>query len=162
VDLPLRQAVRGLLIDPSDRILLMQVRFDRWGGWLLPGGGLEAGEDHLAALHRELAEETGIPQVFVGPPLWRRRHVRPGLMAGYSGQEELVFLVPCHAFEVAPTMSAEELRTEGVVGHRWWTSAELAETTDDLRPHNLAELVARVLEHGAPSAPLLLEEIYES
>ena len=43
-----------------------------------------------------------------------------------AGPEELVFLVPCHHFEIAPALSMEQLRAEGLVAHRWWTVDELA------------------------------------
>jgi 8-oxo-dGTP pyrophosphatase MutT (NUDIX family) len=147
------------MIDPADRILLVRLEFTDWEGWVLPGGGLEAGEDHVTALHRELAEETGVPQMFVGPALWHRRHVRSGMIQGFDGQEERVFLVPCHAFEVAPGLPDHQLRAEGMVGHRWWTAAELAETDEVIRPVNLAQLVAQVLEFGAPPEPLVFDEI---
>jgi 8-oxo-dGTP pyrophosphatase MutT (NUDIX family) len=35
--------------------------------WELPGGGLAEGEDSAAACRRELAEETGITDVEIGP-----------------------------------------------------------------------------------------------
>ncbi len=146
------------MIDPADRILMVQLSFPDWTGWVLPGGGVEPGEDHVTALHRELAEETGVPQVFVGPPVWRRRHWSPRVASGFDGQEELVFLVPCHRFEVAPGLTVEQLRAEGVVDHRWWTLDELAVTTEAVRPANLSELLARVLERGAPPEPFHLEE----
>ena len=38
------------------------------GGWELPGGKVEPGEEALAALHRELAEELGV-KVEVGVEL---------------------------------------------------------------------------------------------
>lgn len=38
------------------------------GGWELPGGKVEPGEQPLAALHREVAEELGV-RVEVGPEL---------------------------------------------------------------------------------------------
>jgi ADP-ribose pyrophosphatase YjhB (NUDIX family) len=52
-----------------ERILLC--RHEKAGKeyWLLPGGGVEAGESLVAALHRELAEEVGIEDElpFEGP-----------------------------------------------------------------------------------------------
>lgn len=145
------------MIDPGDRVLMLRLRFDDWTGWVLPGGGIEKGEDQLTALRRELAEETGVPEAFIGPPVWHRKHFSPNF-GSYDGQEETVYLVPCHRFEIAPTMSPEELRGEGVVEHRWWTVAELAETDDVIRPKGLHQHVSQILEFGAPPTPLLLEE----
>ena len=146
------------MIDPGDRVLMVRLEFDDWTGWVLPGGGVEPGEDNLTALRRELAEETGVPETFIGPPVWNRRIVAPMMSGRYDGQEELVYLVPCHRFDVDPGMSAEQLRAEGVVEHRWWTVAEITATDESVRPAQLGELVARILEHGAPEEPIQLDE----
>jgi 8-oxo-dGTP pyrophosphatase MutT (NUDIX family) len=146
------------MIDPSDRVLLVRLRFDDWTGWVLPGGGKEPGEDDATALRRELTEETGVPQVFQGPLLWHRRIINPDMSANYDGQEEHVYLVPCREFEIAPTMTVEELAEEGLVEHRWWTVDELAATDDTLRPSDLAQVLSDVLEHGAPPEPWSFED----
>lgn len=146
------------MIDPRDRVLLVRLEYPQWTGWILPGGGKEGDEDDAAALRRELAEETGVPQVFIGPPLWVRRMVRPGMSVDYDGQEETVYLVPCHHFEIRPTMPAHQLRSEGLVEHRWWSVEELAVTDQDVRPLGMAELVRDILEFGAPATPHLFED----
>jgi 8-oxo-dGTP diphosphatase len=52
-----RAGVKVLIRDAGRRCLLI-LSHDR--GWEVPGGGVEEGEDLLAALHREVAEEVGI------------------------------------------------------------------------------------------------------
>ena len=65
----LRESVRGLVVDPADRVLLVQFRNPvteaTW--WGTPVGGIEDGETHEAALRRELAEEIGLETFDVGP-----------------------------------------------------------------------------------------------
>jgi 8-oxo-dGTP diphosphatase len=55
-----RFAVYGLVTDPSRRVLLAQIApgYPAAGRWHLPGGGTDFGEQPVAALLRELAEET--------------------------------------------------------------------------------------------------------
>jgi ADP-ribose pyrophosphatase YjhB (NUDIX family) len=52
------QRVRAILITPDDDLLtIRRVRPGRPPYWVLPGGGVEPGEDLQAALGRELREE---------------------------------------------------------------------------------------------------------
>ena len=51
-----RTACRGVIIEDGRVLLSYAVRDDLW---MIPGGGLEAGEDEGSCCVRELAEETG-------------------------------------------------------------------------------------------------------
>ena len=55
---PIRPGISAVIVDERGRILLQQ-RTDN-GRWGLPGGAVEFGESLLAALHREVMEETGL------------------------------------------------------------------------------------------------------
>jgi len=50
-----------VVVDPTERLLLVKRNVDpRKGWWCLPGGYMELGEEPEEAALRELAEETGI------------------------------------------------------------------------------------------------------
>jgi 8-oxo-dGTP pyrophosphatase MutT (NUDIX family) len=70
-----RDAVRVVLLDRGDRILLFLGRTeDGERLWFTPGGGIDAGETVEQALRRELAEEVGAVDVELGPELRHRTH----------------------------------------------------------------------------------------
>src|SRR4051794_7480908 len=95
-----RYAVRVLLLDERDRVLLFRARRPETGRafWFPAGGGLEEGEDVHAAAVRELAEETGLRDVPLGPEVWRRRHVFTWRGVEYD-QRERWFLARVAHFE---------------------------------------------------------------
>src|SRR5438093_9149658 len=71
-----RSAVRAVVLDRDDRILLVQFR-DGVGQvwWATPGGGVQEGESDMDALRRELVEEAGLSDFELGPEIWTREHV---------------------------------------------------------------------------------------
>jgi ADP-ribose pyrophosphatase YjhB (NUDIX family) len=149
----LRPAVRGLVLDERDRVLLVRFDLPAITVWATPGGGIEAGETVRQALARELVEDVGLVGAEIGPALWRRRHVTAAIN-GWDGQDETVFLVRVRAFTVAPAFTADQLAAEGLGGHRWWTAAELAaDTTSTFAPRRLPALVTALLTDGPPAVP---------
>lgn len=149
-----RPAIRALIVDPDDRVLLVRFEFPDATVWAPPGGGIEPGEDPLAALRRELTEEVGLLDPVIGPPLWARTHVVP--MGGWDGQRDEVRLVRTAAFTPAPRIGWRQLHTERVHELRWWTLDELVAAQAAMvrfAPFELPELVAGVLRDGPPAEP---------
>jgi 8-oxo-dGTP pyrophosphatase MutT (NUDIX family) len=162
--LRLRPAVRALLVDPADRVLMVRWAFRDGGGvWGLPGGGVDPGETHAQALRRELLEEVGLdlPHDRHGPCVGHRRHVF-AIGGGYDGQEEWFYLAHVEAFEPRGSLTDEQLVAEGLVEIRWMTPAEVHTLPDEtsgapvfLRA-GAAAFTARLVEHGHPDAPVEL------
>ena len=95
-----RHAVRVLLIDDADRVLLFRAQDPSSGSafWFPPGGGLEPGEDVETAAQRELREETGRTDIELGDEIWHRRHVFSWRDTRYD-QRERWFLARTTSFD---------------------------------------------------------------
>ncbi len=150
----LRPAARALVLDPANRVLLVQFRFAHGDVWATPGGGVDHGEAHTEALRRELHEEVGYTDARIGPAIWTRTHLFP-LSETYDGQTETIYLVRVHSPELPPALlSDEQLRNEFLVGRAWWTIPELFSSEATFAPRRLPALVANLIEAGPPDTPI--------
>ena len=143
-----RRAVRVLLLDETDRLLLLldsDLGLDpvaHW--WVTPGGGVDPGESDLEAAVRELWEETGLvvdAGALVGPLLTRL------VVHGYSDkivdQTEVFFAVRVPKFTIDTTAHTEEEQLT-VADIRWWDLDDLERTDDDVWPRDLVAVLALV------------------
>jgi 8-oxo-dGTP diphosphatase len=145
----LRQGVRGLVVDSSERLVLVRFDFSGRTVWVTPGGGVELDESDEDALRRELREELGFELADpLGEPVWERTH--GFAMTGWEGQTERFYLLRVEPFEITPALGWEALRAEGVHEIRWWTLDEIGAASDVVfAPRRLHDYLSRLLRSGA-------------
>jgi 8-oxo-dGTP pyrophosphatase MutT (NUDIX family) len=148
---PVREAVRCLVVDDAGRALLVRFADDETGAtwWTPPGGGLDPGEDHLAAANRELREELDRDGFAIGPWIGRRTHTF--WWRRWMTQRERWVLCRTGPFEVdaahVASLSAEHIREL-----RWWSAGELRSSGVATTPRDLAGLLDRIAGGRLPDA----------
>ena len=174
-ELRLRHSVRALIVDEVDRVLLCRWDMAGMTVWGTPGGGIEEGESHVAALRRELLEEVGFTletkshhvwhQEVVaaqhaagfdgdyGLHWWRNWVVAPYHAAGFDGVMNDFYLVRTSAFEPRVTPSDEQLAEEDLTELRWWPLDEITAYAGNtaFAPRFLAPLLNNLLRNSGPA-----------
>jgi 8-oxo-dGTP pyrophosphatase MutT (NUDIX family) len=145
-----------VLLDPTDRVLLFRLENPRSGNtwWATPGGGVEKGEKSLDAARRELREETGIEVEELLGPIWIDDH-------WFRTSEDLIHQQDRYFHARVQNLRVDvggqdELESELMVEHRWWTLPDLEETAEKIYPLGLGGLVRDLLKTGLPEKPLQL------
>jgi 8-oxo-dGTP pyrophosphatase MutT (NUDIX family) len=152
-----RRVSRVVLLDPADRILLLNGHDPAKpasGSWFTPGGGVEETESLAEAALREVAEETGITDVRLGPVLWERTSAFT-----FDGrrweQDEWYHLGRTDTVGI-DTSGHTDLERRSVTSLRWWTCEELLRTRETVYPIRLADLLRTLLDEGPPLSPIPL------
>jgi len=163
--LRIRQAVRALLVTPDHEVLLARFEFSDRTVWALPGGGVEPGEDHITALHRELIEEVGLADAVIGAHVWSREHIIPFEDGQWDGQQDRVYVVEAQSrFDPAPGFTWEQLRAERLHELRWWHLDDVESMDESMHemphdrvlfaPRRLGALLRQLVTDGPPATPI--------
>jgi 8-oxo-dGTP pyrophosphatase MutT (NUDIX family) len=144
-----RRAGRVLVVDVDGRLLLLSGVDPADSAppyWFTIGGGAGSGESLAEAAARELGEETGIIASAgdLGEPIWHEV-AEFGFEGRRFRQEQDFFVLKVGAAgngvpEVS-TAGADNEEAAVVLGHRWWTLAELESTQERFYPAELPNLL---------------------
>jgi 8-oxo-dGTP pyrophosphatase MutT (NUDIX family) len=117
-----------------------------------------ARRDPLEAARREYLEETGHEAPHdLGAIVWHRTS-RFEWDGAWMDADEVFYFLRVEKELTVSEAHVETLRSEGVIGHRWLTLAELRSTDLELYPVGLAHLVADLLKNGPPAYPVELRD----
>ncbi len=143
-----RPSSRLIVLDPDRRVLLFRFAFQAGAlagqsFWATPGGALEPGESYKAAARRELYEETGIVAE-PGEEIAQRDVVFRTLDGEPVTADERYFLILA-SDDTVDEDGQGPLEAESMAEYRWWSLADLRQTSETVFPEDIVQLVERQL-----------------
>ena len=138
---------RALLVDGSQRLLLIHERLEHGGShWLTPGGGVEGDEHPREAARRETLEETGIELDLAADAEAVLVTRRAWSWAGTEyDQIDHFFLARVPDGTPFAPRALTDIEKTTLIGSRWWTVAELRDTAELLVPPDIGDVLAALL-----------------
>ena len=149
-DLPLRSGVGIIVLNKDNKVLVAKRIDNQKNFWQMPQGGVDVGEDYLAAAYRELEEETSIKNVKLIKELdGLTSYVLPKNLLGviwkgkYRGQEQKWFVM-----EFFGQNSEIDIKTENPEFCEWkWIDLEkITDLVVDFKLHVYEDVKNKVKE----------------
>ena len=147
-----------LVVDDDGALLLLRgrdpARPEAGTWWFTPGGGLDEGESaEAAARAASCGRRPGSTRVTSGPSCSGAPSSSTSkVCTTASGSRSSACGVPGSR---STTTGWTEVERRSVLGHRWWTHADLVTTDETLHPPELPQILRDLLGHDCTCAATL-------